>query len=670
MARNRGIALKLAIGILASTTVIFSLIFGYSYFISRRIILENIERNAENLTQSTVNRIDSVLKTVEKVPRNLAIFLEDFAYGGGDILRVIQAVVEKNPEIYGATIAFEPNAYDANTRCFAPYFYKSGGKVEFTYIPYDYFTWDWYQIPKELNAASWSEPYFDEGAGGIMMSTFSVPFYRRISGEKVLTGIVTADISLEWLRHTIGEIKIAETGYGFLISRNGTFVTHPSTNLVMNETLFTVAEERGNPGMREIGRSMVRGESGFVHFQSLHTGNPCWMRYAPLPSNNWSLGVLFPQEEMMADVTRLNQIVLSLGLAGFILLLVIIVWISGSITRPLRALSKAAEQIATGNLEADLPAVKSGDEVGKLAESFRYMKSSLKQYIAELKATTAAKERIESELKIAHDIQMGILPKIFPPFPDRTEFDILATIVPAREVGGDLYDFFFMDEDHLCFTIGDVSGKGVPASLFMMVTKTLIKTKATKGLSSENVLTRVNQDLSMDNESMMFVTLFLGILDIRTGELEYCSAGHNPPLILSADGRVEFLPPTGGMALGVDEDAVFRSLRTTLGKGDGVFLYTDGVTEAMDHREELFSEERLVEELQARCTQSMKEILSGVMERVGRFSEGVPQADDITMMVIRFFGEAGSKMQDPGCRTNSARKEEPHAKPQRRQEDL
>jgi phosphoserine phosphatase RsbU/P len=645
MARNRGIALRLAVGILASTTIIFSLIFGYSYFISRRIILQNVERNAENLTQSTVNRIDSVLKTVEKVPRNLAIFLEDFSYDGGDILRVIQAVVEKNPEVYGATIAFEPYAYNANARHFAPYYCKRNGKTDFTYIPYDYFTWDWYQIPKELNAAAWSEPYFDEGAGGIMMSTFSMPFYRQTSGGKVLAGVVTADISLGWLQQTMAAIKIAETGYGFLISRNGTFVTHPSSGLVMNETLFTVAEERKDLGMREVGRLMIRGDSGFVPFKSLRTGKQCWMRFAPLPSNSWSLAVLFPQDELMADVTRLNRIVLSLGLAGFILLLVIIFWISRSITRPLRALSRAAEQIATGNLDAELPSVKPGDEVGTLAESFRYMKSSLGQYLAELKETTAAKERIESELKIAHDIQMSILPKIFPPFPNRPEFDILATIVPAKEVGGDLYDFFFMDDDHLCFTIGDVSGKGVPASLFMAVTKTLIKTKATKGLSTEVVLSRVNQDLSMDNESMMFVTLFLGILDIRTGELEYCNAGHNPPVILAADGRIETLPLTRSMALGVDETAVFRSLRITLGKGDGLFLYTDGVTEAMDRQEELFSEQRLMEELRTRSTHPMSEVISGVMGKVRLFSEGVPQADDITVMVIRYYGDKESKQQ-------------------------
>lgn len=642
MARNRGIAVRLATWILAGVAVIFTVVFAYSYVISRNIILRNVETNAENLASSTVNRIDSVMKAVEKVPKNLAIFLEDFPYQYGDILRQIRAVVEKNPEIYGATIAFEPYAYSMNIRNFAPYFYKNRGELSFTYIPYEYFSWDWYQIPKELNAPAWSEPYFDEGAGQTMMATFSVPFYRATSGEKRLAGIVTADISLDWLQEMIGSVRIAETGYGFLISKNGTFVTHPNSSLVMNETLFTVAEERGDRAMREVGRCMVRGESGFVLFPSLHTGKQCWMWYSPLPSNQWSLGVLFPKDELMADIQRLNQTIVWLSLAGFVLLLVMIFWISGSITRPLRALSRAARQMATGDLEIPIPDVKTRDEVGTLAESFNSMKNSLKQYISDLKDTTAAKERIESELKIAHDIQMSILPKIFPPFPDRTEFDVLAFMKPAKEVGGDLYDFFFMDEENFCFVIGDVSGKGVPASLFMAVTKTLVKTKATQGLSAENVLNRVNQDLSLDNESMMFVTLFLGILNTVTGEVVYSNAGHNPPFLLSASGTITPLQPTGGIALGVAEECVYRSRKITMQKGDALFLYTDGVTEAMDEREDLFSEGRLMQDLVPLSGKSLKEIISGIMGNVEHFSEGVPQADDITMMVIRYFGDKGT----------------------------
>ncbi len=637
MLKNRGLAFKLTLLIMASISLIFAGIFAYNYAYSKRIITRNIESNALNLARATVNRMDKVFTSVEKIPKNLSCVMEVYSPLGGELIELLRKIASENTEIYGSAIAFAPFEYNRNTEHFAPYVFKSGGSIEFTYIPYDYLYWDWYQIPKELSHPVWSEPYFDEGAGNIVMSTFSAPFYKERFNKRVFSGVVTADISLSWLQRIVSSIQIAETGYGFLISKNGTYITHPLERLVMNESIFSVAEAREDTRMRELGRAMIRGESGFVQFKNVFD-KQCWLAYAPLPSNGWSLGVLFPQDELMEDITHLNQTVLILSFVGFLFIFAVIVLIARSITHPLRNLSKAAQEIATGNLDVTLPVIKGGDEVARLAGSFDHMKTSLKQYIADLTETTAAKERIESELKIAHDIQMGILHKIFPPFPDRHELDIYATLIPAKEVGGDLYDFFFMDDDHLCFTVGDVSGKGVPASLFMAITNTLIKTKATRGLTPDAVLSRVNEDLAMDNPSMMFVTMFLGILNIRTGELSYANGGHNPPYIIRAGGGVEPLEMTGDVALGVVESFVFQSRTIFLGKGDTLFLYTDGVTEAMNMKNELFGVERMVRDLERFRDAPIKELIEGVMQSIRDYSDGAPQTDDITMMRLIYKG--------------------------------
>ncbi|RZB30436.1 MAG: phosphoserine phosphatase RsbU/P [Desulfobacteraceae bacterium Eth-SRB1] len=637
--KNRGLAFKLILLILSSVTLIFLLIFGYSYMYSRKIIIKNIEKNAMNLARATVNQIDVVLSSVEKVPENMACVLDQSLCTGEELNNLLKHIVQNNKEIYGSAVAFEPWIYDGEKERYAPYFYKSSGKIRYSNLgtaSYKYFFQDWYQIPKELNRPVWTEPYFDEGGGNIIMSTYSVPFYRTVEGKKGITGIITADVSLSWLQEIVASIKIAKTGYGFLISQNGTFVTHPQKKFVMNETIFSQAEARGDEELRRIGREMIRGKSGFVPFRSLLTGKLCWMVYAPLSSSKLSLGVLFPQDELMADVVRLNKIVIILGVLGFIFLFVVIVFIARSITRPLSALAGATEDIATGNLDVSIPEIRTRDEVGQLAHSFDYMKQSLKQYIADLTETTAAKERIESELQIAHDIQMGILPKIFPPFPEMPEFDLYATIEPAREVGGDLFDFFFLDDDHLCFNVGDVSGKGVPASLFMAVTKTLIKTRATKDMAPEVILNQVNQDLSTDNPSLLFVTLFLGIFNIKDGTIEYCNGGHNPPYIIRASGEIEAVETTDGLALGVMEDFSFQSKRVVLNKGDAIFIYSDGVTEAMNSRHELFSEERLEGELKRLKGLQVGDILAGVTEKIREFSQDEPQTDDITMMIIRY----------------------------------
>jgi len=639
MLRNRGIAFKLIALFTLSSSLIFLLVFGFNYYSSRMMIEKNAEEIARNLTMSTVNRIETITRSVQKAPEHLAYFLQQNSYNREELLRTLKTVVENNPEIYGSTPSFEPYAFDKKIKYFAPYYYKDKGKLRLCYldgVSYQYLSWDWYQIPKELNRPDWTEPFFDEGAGNILMATYAVPFYKTVGGRKHFVGVVTADVSLEWLRDIVSSIKILQSGYGYLISKNGMFVTHPKKELIMNETIFSVAEAQGNSTLREIGRKMIKGESGFIPFHSIVTGKLCRVFYAPIPSTGWSLAVLFPQDELMADVARLNRIVVILGLAGVLLLAMAVVFIARSITKPLRAMAAATETIATGNLDAELPSVKSRDEVGKLTEAFEYMKKSLKAYIQQLMEATAAKERIESELNIAHEIQMSILPKIFPPFPNRVEFDLYAVIEPAREVGGDFYDFYEVDDDHLCFVMADVSGKGVPASLFMAVAKTLIKANACQGFPPDEVLTRVNNELSRDNESAMFVTVFCGILNTKTGEVFYSNGGHNPPLLLRNTGEITFVETAPSLVVGALDDMVYTMARLVLKPGESLFLYTDGVTEAMNREGEFFSEQRLISELRTLREKPIKEIISQVKERVMAFSEGVPQSDDITMMVLIF----------------------------------
>jgi sigma-B regulation protein RsbU (phosphoserine phosphatase) len=331
--------------------------------------------------------------------------------------------------------------------------------------------------------------------------------------------------------------------------------------------------------------------------------------------------------------------VIILAVVGVALLSVAVIFISRTITRPLRAMAKATEDIAKGNLDNALPPVVSRDEVGKMAEGFMTMQKSLKEYIRKLTQTTAAKERMESELSIAREIQMSIIPKIFPPFPDHPEFDLYAVIEPAREVGGDFYDFFQIDPTHLCFVIADVSGKGVPASLFMAVTKTLIKSTAKSGITPAEILTQVNEELASGNDAAMFVTIFCGILNTETGEILYANAGHNPPLIIDTKGNVAYLKKSGELVLGVMEGISYRVESLRLEAGESLFMYTDGVTEAMNSREELFSEERLEKELSLRVRRPIRELIAALMQGIKDFSGEALQSDDITMMILQYKGK-------------------------------
>ena len=638
MANARGIAFKLIAAIAVSSTLVFSVVFWSNYRFIREMIERSVERDAGHLVSSKVNSVQAVLAAVEKVPGTLAFLLENERFGKDELVKLLRTAVERNPEVFGAAIAFAPRAFDGKTEFFAPYCYKSGGRVESTWLGgerYRYFQMDWFQLAQVLGRPQWSEPYFDEGGGNILMATYAVPFYRTAGGAREFAGVVTADISLAWLSDIVSGIQVLQTGYGTLISKNGTVITHPVKELIMNETIFSIAEARGDAGVREIGRRMIRGETAFVPYRSV-SGVESFMYFAPIPANGWTLAVVFPKAELFADIGRLNRKVVFLAVAGVSLLTLVVVLVANSITRPLRAMTAAAAAIGGGDLGASLPPVTSGDEVGVLTASLEHMKTSLRSHIAALQETTASKERIESELKIAHDIQMSILRRLFPAFPDRKEFDLFALIEPAKEVGGDFYDFFFIDDVHFCFVIADVSGKGVPASLFMAVTKTLIKATATRGIGPEQILAAVNEELSEENEACMFVTLFCGILDTATGELRYANGGHNPPALLRRGASAAFLEVANGLAIGVSTGFPYVQERIVLQPGDALFLYTDGVTEAMTGRGDLFSEARLLQHLDTLRGRPVDEVIGGVMEEIVFFTEDTPQSDDITMMMIAY----------------------------------
>jgi sigma-B regulation protein RsbU (phosphoserine phosphatase) len=639
MLKNRGIAFKLILLCCASSAFIFIVIFGYTYRFSRNTIEKDTRERAENLARNGVYHIESILNAVENVPEGMASVLENCSLTEEEMLRMLRASVVENPEIYGAILAFEPHVLKGKTRFFAPYFYKHNGDILAT-DPHSraHFEWDWYQAPKRLHKPVWTEPYFDTGFGKIIMSTYSVPFYRTVRGKKRFRGVVTADISLDRLSDIVSSIRILRTGFGILISKNGTFITHPDKNLIMKETIFHLAEKRGDPRLGEIGRNMLAGRSGFAPLPILAAGKPSWVYYAPIPSSNWSLAVIFPEEELAEDIIALHRVVIILGCAGMALLFLAVVLIARSITGPLRAMAAATEAIADGDLDVELPPATSHDEVGKLTESFRAMKVSLKDHIRQVAEAAAERERITGELTIARDIQMNILPTGYPPLPPRDRYDLRALIEPAKEVGGDFYDFFPIDGDRLCFVIADVSGKGIPAALFMAVSMTLLKATARRGLPPDEIFARVNDELSHDNRVNMFVTVFCGILNTATGEVVYANAGHNHPLLMGKSGEAHFLKTVNGLALGVMEDAPYRRESLRLKPGESLFLYTDGVTEAMNPSDELFSDDRLRREVEALVEVAPDTVATGIMARVKEFASGAPQSDDITIMVVHYKG--------------------------------
>jgi len=638
-----GLATRMTLLILACTTVILVLVVGYASMFSRQTMVELARENGSLLAQATANRISAQFQATAKVTDTVAATLEDAEINENVLRDLGRRILFSNPGIFGSAIAFEPQAFERGRRFFAPYAFRQDFRITSTTLggaDYNYFAMDWYQLARELNRPVWTEPYFDDGGGKALMVTYSAPFSRRTPRGLQLSGVVTADIDLAWLQRLVSSISVSASGHVFLLSRYGAYIVHPDADLIMNETIFTHAEDLNHSSLRELGREMVAGKAGFMEFSDLPGVGAAYVSYQPLPDERWSLGVVLPKAELLAGANRVTRVMTGIGLAGFAVLAGVVLLISGSITRPLRVLTKAAGGIAGGDLDQAMPTIAPGDEVGDLAASFASMKTSLKRHIESLTMATAARERIESELRIARDIQMSILPKIFPPFPERPELDIFATILPAREVGGDLYDFFFVDEHRFCFLIGDVSGKGVPAAFFMAVTKTLIKVVAEREASPGRILAKVNDELAADNESCMFVTVFLAVLDTRSGEVGFANAGHNPPLLLRDGQPPAWIESLEEPMAGAMPEVEYSTGSLRMEPGDMIFLHTDGVSEAMNTDLALYSEARLFETAAGHSSLSATDLVRRVGDSVTAWTRGAEQSDDITMLAVRYLGAA------------------------------
>lgn len=624
---------RLTVGVVIVSAIIFTLTCTVFIRMAANKVREEATKHAHSELSNTIHQIDAVLKAVEIAVENTA-WLVPYRLASPDFMySITERVLQNNEFICGSAVAFEPHYYASEGRYFSPYSYRDpNGEIKSKQLgneTYDYHYMDWYQIPKLLNEPYWSEPYYDDGGGEMMMTTYSKPLYDEYGN---LYAIITADLSLEWLTELVGGIQAFERSYNLMVSRNASFIVHPDHNLILNETIYSSTYGEDDESLKKMQDDMVHCRAGQVLRDK--EGGKFFVFYSPVETTCWSVAIVCPRSELYLGVKKLRSLLIILGVIMLLLMMYLSYHSIRKVVAPLEDFSDVAKKIAHGEFDAELPKIHSQDELKDLHDSFEYLQKSLVRYIDELKSTTANKERIESELRIAQAIQMGMLPKSFPAFPDREDIALAAKIVPAKEVGGDLYDFF-IENDKLYFIVGDVSGKGIPASLVMAVTCRLFRSIASFHDKPEEIITSLNDSLSDGNESNMFCTAFLGILDLKTGHLDYCNAGHNAPLVIGGNGNVSAIPVEPNLPLGLFGGFPYQGQETNLGKGTMLYLFTDGVNEAEDKEMNQFGDDRLVSLLQKNAGAEPKEIVETTFAQVQLHADGANQSDDITVMCIK-----------------------------------
>jgi sigma-B regulation protein RsbU (phosphoserine phosphatase) len=489
----------------------------------------------------------------------------------------------------------------------------------------------WKAIMEKGQEHAISDPLISKSTGERVFVVASVVTNEK--GERI--GIAAATVLLKTLSRIVENINIGKSGAGWVVDSTGLVVAHPNPALPMKLNVLK-SSAMGYQGLEELGQKIVKGEPGQGSFVR-PDGARLVTIFNPIPGTpGWTFGIVLKQSELMERPERLMRRIVWLMAGMLAIVLLVVIVLSRKITAPVLMLKEGVNIVSTGNLDHRLD-IRTGDEIQELADAFNRMTTDLKEHIRILTETTAAKERIQSELNVATDIQASLLPRLFPAFPDRPEFDIFASMDPAKEVGGDFYDFFFIDDNNLCFLIADVAGKGVPAALYMMVAKTLLKSEGQRLGEPDRILSCVNNVLAADNESCMFATVFCAILDIRSGEVRFANAGHNPPLMLDSRG-IRYLTLKAGFVLGPMQDTVYETERLTMQPGDTLFLYTDGVTEAANIEDKLYGEPQLLSALQGGPKDDLVEMIQNIRAEVTRHANGALPSDDVTMVAIKYRG--------------------------------
>ena len=586
------LSVRVSLWVVMFAAVIFIAALSFLFYQSREAIRQEAINRATQILDKTSLRVEGILNRVE-VASDMTRWLVQRHPNKADSMFVYsRGMLLNNPDFYNCSIAFEPYYFSDKDRYFSAYTKHIGDSlrtIQGGSDSYQYFFMDWYLMPTLLDRTCWTEPYMDLDVA--TNTSEMVTSYCQAIKDKdgLLLGVINTSLSLNWLSHTISAIKPYPRSYSVMIGRGGTYFVHPDSTKITRQTIFTQTIEQPDTALAALGHAMQRGEEGMKHMQI--GGEDCYVFYKPLGKTGCSMAIVCPESDIFGGFDRVRRAVTAIVAVGLLLMLYLFIRIISRELSPLRRLAREAENIASGQFDAVLPDFQRSDEIGQLSHSFSDMQQSLVKYIDELRFTTAQKASIESDLRIASNIQMGMLPEKFPTKEDRDDVQIYASLTPAKEVGGDLFDFYIRDEK-LFFCIGDVSGKGVPASLFMAVTRSTFRTVSAHESMPDRIVMTMNKTISDMNKTQMFVTLFVGVLDLPTGRLYYCNAGHDAPLLIGT-GLGE-LPCDSNIPVGF-MDWKYTLQETQIFTGTTILLFTDGLTEAEDANHAQFQMDRVNE---------------------------------------------------------------------------
>ena len=621
---------------LASLTLVFSIVY-YG-------VKAETRGRYQTIMKLVSEKLENILSHEEVCARNVFAEIPNRLESPETVLRALEEEMRLNSYIDGYFVAFEPGYFPQYEYWFEAYLHRNDLHARnIGSSKHDYFQRDWYKRGKNEEDGYWTDPYFDDWSEKDIVCTFAMPLYDRM-GRKV--GVCGADMSLKWLvkeLNTINE-KSYNTGlvnihlssdfifHTFIITNKGTYVAHPDEKRVMQENVMSYIDQNDEEAVNAVNEMMAQ-KHGIASMTI--DGNYSTVYYMPIKSTDWEIAIAVPKKTFWLPAIFVLTLLIVVTLVGLWLVYKFSRSTIHQAVKPLSALSKSANEVSKGNFDTPLPELTYRDEIGDLRDSFASMQTSLAKYVIDMKQKAAQEAALNNELEVARNIQMSMVPREFPPYPQRDDIDIYGYLEPAKSIGGDLYDFFIRDEK-LFFCIGDVSGKGIPAALVQSATHFMFRIMSQREDDPSRIVSNINDVFAAENDSSMFCTFFLGVLDLKTHVLEYCNAGHELPILVTSEATEIRVKPN--IAMGLYMERQYRKEQIELPSGSVLILYTDGLKEAIDSTEECYGRERILTSLQRVIIKGATEpsdYIRQLVNDVTLYVGDMPQADDLTLLAIK-----------------------------------
>ncbi len=631
---NKSIAYRLSIYISLAVIGVFVVFIGIYFMFNKKFLQESVHNRAIGISQQLINSLESRVLATREITSNVADQI--IFYGQQDHAELfIKSIVEKYSFINALNISIDSTVFDLDNRNY--YCYKDNDSTYLlkgnTYFKTCTSGDEDFQRLIKNNEEAWSEPVRCHRNGHVVVAYYSPIEIEVKDGVRKRIGGVICELSMDELSESVNGAKIGQNGYAILLSKSGEYITHPVKEWILRRNIHELPKEIFDISTININEIIAeRGAGTLVAYPELLDYAKCWVYYTPVASSGWTLVLILPYKELYEPLYLPMLQMLFFSVLGILIIYLLVTYISNRQIQPLSFVTQQLKKFSSVTGDSDeIPK----NEIRQVSESLNAMQTWFEKYKMTRSEEAEKSASYNRDISQAFEIQCSFIKTDFPAFPERNDIDLYACYKPSKGVSGDLFDYFFLDDNHLVFSMGDVSGKGIPAAFFMSVAQTVIKNNATVK-SAKKIVESVNNELFTKNHHQFFLTLFLGVLNIRTGKLTYCNAAHTIPYLLKENGKVKPLAQSHGLPLALYPDKKYLEEKVQMEKGDSVILYTDGVTELIDENKQQYGKERLKENLKSLAGQTPQQIVQRIEQSLELYIGGTPQSDDISILVLKY----------------------------------